>query len=445
MKKLILSVAALLAAGVVMAQDPADLAATPAVQETQEVEVDIMQFPENVLIESMTNSLAKQGKSLGVINDDGSIYVVAAATTARPSNMSGFVNSRNVAYSIAELTAKMSLLRTAGEQITSGRGFQMIEDIIEGEDPDAVRKATLLQKAGKVIDKSLDKALAALGVSEEEIAKMNQSKKKAVYEQNFTQTVLSLVSGMVKGCSVVRIVEGDAGKDDYQVAVCMKYSPEFQSLAAAIRNNPANQIPLSKVKQSKQEIMNMSPEELVQRMGTWVTFNEKGEMVVYGFGQQEVRESGSRQSAAYSRAYSQARLSAVNNIKNFVAEDLVASEAMQTVEKLREYADGTNAYFSQQKWEQAVTAKETTLNIATEQVRQWQGTHPVSGHKIAGFVVAWTPSNAAKAAQLANEFAPEQPKAGQKNGNANNANNTPAARQQTQKSNYTVVGSDDDL
>ena len=176
MKKLFLLIAAAIGTTMVMAQDPADLAATSAVQETQNVEVDIMSFPENVLIESMTNSLAKQGKGLGVINDDGSIYVVAAATTARPSNMSGFINSRNVAYSIAELSAKMSLLRMAGEQITSGRGFQMLEDIVEGEDPDAVQKASLLQKLGTLADKSLDKALAAVGVSEAEIAKMNQSK-----------------------------------------------------------------------------------------------------------------------------------------------------------------------------------------------------------------------------------------------------------------------------
>ncbi len=443
MKKLFLLVAATLAATVMMAQDPADLAATPAVQETQQMEVDIMQFPENVLIQSMTESLAKQGKTLGNINDDGSIYVVAAATTARPSNMSGFVNSRNVAYSIAELSAKMSLLRLAGEQITSGRGFQMLEDIVEGEDPDAVHKASLLQKIGKIADKSLDKALAALGVSEEEIAKMNQSKKKAVYEQNYNQTVRSLVSGMVKGCAVVRIVEGDAGKDDYQVAICMKYSPEFQSLAAAIRNGEVDRIPISKVKPSKQQIMNMSPDELVQRMGTWVTFNEQGEMVIYGFGQQEVRESGSRQSAAYSRAYSQARLAAVANIKNFVAEDLVATETTESVEKLREYADGTNAYFSQQKWEQAVKAKESTLNIATEQIRQWQGVHPVSGHKIAGYVVAWTPSNAAKAAALSNQFAPEKSKATNKS--AAQGQEAAPARQQTQKSSYTVVGDDDDL
>ena len=60
MKKLFLLIAAAIGTTMVMAQDPADLAATSAVQETQNVEVDIMSFPENVLIESMTNSLGQR-------------------------------------------------------------------------------------------------------------------------------------------------------------------------------------------------------------------------------------------------------------------------------------------------------------------------------------------------------------------------------------------------
>ena len=108
MKKISLIFAALL--GIIVtanAQNPADLATTPAVQETQNVQSDIMDFPEDALTKSMNASLAKQGKALGTINSDGSIYVIGAATTARPSNMSGFINSRNVAYSIAEMTAKI--------------------------------------------------------------------------------------------------------------------------------------------------------------------------------------------------------------------------------------------------------------------------------------------------------------------------------------------------
>ena len=439
MKKTVLAAAILCGCtSFLRAQNPADLAKTPAVQETQQVQSDVMEFPEDALTRSMNASLSKQGKALGAINSDGSIYVIGAATTARPSNMPGFINSRNVAYSIAEMTAKMNLLRMAGEQISSGRGFQLLEDIIEGEDPDAKEKASLLDKAAKLADKSMDNALAALGVPDSEIRSMNESKKKAVYEQNFNQTIRSLVAGMVKGCAVVRIAEGESGRDDYQVAVCLKYSPEFQSFASVIQTGGHGTIPTGTGKSSRNTIMTMSESDLMMRLGVWVTYNEQGQMVVYGFGQQEVRETGSRASAAFSRAYSQARLQAVNNIKNFVAEGLVANESMQNVEKLREYADGSNAYFSRSKWEQAVKSKETTLNIATEPIRQWKGVHPTSNTNVAGYVVAWTYDNARQANQL------NQQLNGQRNTPATSGGNN-AARQQTIRGTITITGSEEDI
>lgn len=434
----LLSVAALLSTTVAYAQSPAELAGSQAVQETQNVQAEIMQYPEDALVQSMTLSLAKQGKALGTINEDGSIYVIGAATTARPSNMPGFINSRNIAYSIAEMTAKMNLLRMAGEQIASGRGFQLLEDIVEGEDPDAKDKATILEKAARLADQSMDNALSALGVPEDEIRAMNTEKKKAVYEQNFNQTIRSLVAGMVKGCAVVRIAEGESGGDDYQVAVCLKYSPEFHSFASAIHSGGHGMIPSGAAKSSKEKILQMPVSDLVMRMGVWVTYNEKGEMVVYGFGQQEVRETGSRQSAAFSRAYSQARLQAINNIKNFTAEDLVANETMESVEKLREYADGTNAYFSSSKWEQAVKAKASTLNIATEQVRQWHGVHPASKTNVAGYVVAWTYSNAQQADALRQQF-------DNASSSSDAARQSSEVRQQTTRGAITITGDDEDL
>ncbi len=437
-KSIVLAITLFAGMSLAFAQNPADLAATPAVQETQNVQMDEVSFPEDALAKSMSASLAKQGKALGVINSDGSIYVIGAATTARPSNMSGFINSRNVAYSIAEMTAKMNLLRMAGEQISSGRGFQLLEDIIEGEDPDCKQKASMLDKAAKIADKSLDKALSELGVSDSEIRSMNESKKKAVYEQNFNQTIRSLVAGMVKGCAVVRLAEGESGNNDYQVAVCLKYSPEFQSLASLIQGGGHGRISMGAGKDSRTKILTMPEKDLVMRLGVWITYNEKGEMVVYGYGQQEVRETGSRASAAFSRAYSQARLQAVNNIKNFVAEEMVANETMQSVEKLREYADGTNAYFSRNKWEQAVKSKESTLNIATEQVRQWKGVHPSSGTNVAGYVVAWTVDNAMQANQLKQQLS--------NNGQSTTRNGSAEQQsQKTQKGVITITGEEEDL
>lgn len=439
MKRIIFCLALLGLVSMAVAQNPSDLAKSPAVQETQDIIPDLQDYPEDHLYESVSNSLRKIDKRIGQINEsDGSIYVIESFSTARPSNMSGFINSRNVAYNVAELRAKMKILQMAGEQITSGRGFRLLDNIIEGEDPDARSKATILQKAAKVVDKSLDQALEYLGVSEEEIAKMNQAKKEATYEFNFNQTTKSLVAGMLRGIARVRIAEGEVGGDDYQVSVCMKYSPEYQSLAAMISENPNLQPPVSKVKNSVEKIQNMPVEQLVGLMGAQVTFNSQGEMIVFGFGQQEVQIKSSRQSAAFNRAYSMARLSAVANIKNFVAEDIVATEANTNIEKLREYDDGDQAYFSQQKFEQAVESKESTLNIATHEIRRWKGKHPISGHYVAGYVVAWSPSKAQQAAGLKDQFQ-------EKSKGAEGTNSSTQERKKTQKSKYIISGEEEDL
>ena len=388
---------------ILFAQDSeqANKAASEAVQETQEVETSIEPLAREVLWESMAKSLGKKNKSLGDVNSDGSVYVIGSATTAIPSNRSGFIASRNVAFSKAVLDAKMEFLKIAGEKVTSGRSVAYIEDLVDGSDPDAVQKASVIKKAKMIADKNLDKALSELGVSPVEIAQMNQSKKNAVYSEKFASEVMSLVGGMLKGVSVVRIVEGESGNNDYQIAVCLKYSPEFQYLATALRkNNGMYYLPKGTPSKSLEKFQNSKGKELISSLGTKVLFNENGEMIVLGFGQSGVRKSSNRQSAAVSTAYSKARLMAVANIKDFVAEELVASEMLSNIEKLEDYADGANTYFSRELWEKSIASKTSSMNIATYTMNQWRTKHPESNQEMVGVVVAWDPAFAKKSKKM---------------------------------------------
>lgn len=395
---------------VAKAQDPSALATSGAVSETQNVQGEVVEYPSEVLTKSMTASLAKSGRAFGVINSDGSIYVIGEATSARPSNMPGFIRSKNVAYNIAEMQAKMRLLQMAGEQITSGRGYQLLQDIIEGEDPDAAQTAQEMKDA---IDK------------------------KETGRQDFKQNISTLVTGMMQGCAVVRMAEGEMGQDDYQVAVCVKYSPEFQSMASLMKAGGLGQVPTGAAKASREKVMNTPESDLVYKMGSWVTYDENGNMVVYGYGQEEVRETGSRASAAISVASSKARLYAVNNVKNFVAEDMICNEIIDDVEKFREYSDGSQAYFSRSKFQQAVEAKSTTLNIATQNVRTWRAIHPVSGTTVVGSIVCWTFENAAAARELRQQI--------DNNSRTVSGGGAGAPRQQTTKGAIVITGDDDDL
>ena len=410
MKKILTFLAvAVLCSITATAQEPSDLATSSAVAETQNVQGEVTEYPSEALTKSMEASLAKSGRALGVINSDGSIYVIGEATSARPSNMSGFIRSKNIAYNIAEMQAKMRLLQMAGEQITSGRGYQLLQDIIEGEDPDAAQDA---QEVKDAIDK------------------------KETGRQDFKMSISSLVTGMMQGCAVVRMAEGEMGGDDYQVAVCVKYSPEYQSMASLMKAGGLGKVPTGAAKASREKVMSTPESDLIYKMGAWVTYDENGNMVVYGYGQEEVKETGSRASGGVSIASSKARLYAVNNVKNFVAEDMICNEIIEDVEKFREYSDGSQAYFSRSKFQQAVEARSTTLNIATQNVRTWRAVHPVSGTTVVGTIVCWTYENAAAARQLRQQI---------DNNSRTGTGGAGAPRQQTTKGKIVITGDDDDL
>lgn len=396
----------LLIISVLNAQNPKDLAQSEAIQEAQEnidqnESENSPEFPVEVLTEMMEERLDRKGKILGDVNDDGSIYMVSAATTTRAMNQSSFITSRRIAFEKAELQAKIEIIRLAGETITSSRGLETLDQFTDGVDPDLTKKASFLQKLLVAADKGADATLRALGTSEEEIDAMNSTEKDIMIKEDFASRSASIVSSMLSGCTTYKILEGDAGNDDYQVAVAVKYSPELRKLAAIVSRDVKYQLDPKKSKDYFSKIKNMPEKKLVFNLGTKVLFNSKGQMVVFGFGQKELRASRKRASANLQRAHNAARLEAVTAIKNFVAEDLVSEEMTETIEKYRMYADSTEAAFNSERWQQRIQAKSTTLNnLSAPIVRKWKGKHPLSGHDVAGVVVAWSPQSAKRARDL---------------------------------------------
>jgi hypothetical protein len=391
---------------VLNAQNPKDLSQSEAIQEAQE-NIDqngsesSPEFPIEVLTTMMEERLDRKGKILGDVNDDGSIYMVSAATTTRAMNQSSFITSRRIAFEKAELQAKIEIIRLAGETITSSRGLETLDQFTDGVDPELTKKATFLQKLLVAADKGADAALKVLGTSQEEIESMNTTEKEIMIKEDFASRSASIVSSMLSGCTTYKILEGDAGNDDYQIAVAVKYSPELRKLAAIVSRDVKYQLDPKKSKDYFSKIKNMPEKKLIFNLGTKVLFNDKGQMIVFGFGQKELRVSRKRASANLQRAHSAARLEAITAIKNFVAEDLVSEEQTETIEKYRMYADSTEAAFNSERWQQMIQAKSTTLNnLSAPIVRKWKGKHPLSGHEVAGVVVAWSPQSAKRGRNL---------------------------------------------
>lgn len=351
----------------------------------------IIDLPSDKLAESITAKLMKSGKSLNTVNSDGSIYIIGSASTAIPVNKNGFITSRNIAFAKAELRAKVQLLRLTGEVVTSERNSALISKNIQGSDPDAVEKASFLEKVATVADKSLDKALSELGVSETEISKMNQNQKEKRYSENFYNYVSSFVGSMVKGVSVIKIAEGEVGSSDYEVAVCVKYSPEQQSEAANIKNLGAPQKVINST--TVRNLRSLSPNKLISKLGAQFFKDENGNRFVLGFGQSSVQKSNTRQSSFINIGRRKSRLQAVENIKNLLAEDLVGKEISETVEKVSEFQDGEQGLYTEDNYSELIQSKRSSIKMNTMNIKDWSGTHPISGTMVVGTVVILTESN----------------------------------------------------
>lgn len=351
----------------------------------------IVDLPSDKLSETINSILGKKGKSMNTVNQDGSIYIIGTASTGVPVNSNGFITSRNIAFSKAELRAKMELLRLSGEVITSERNSALVSKNVQGNDPDAVRKATFIEKVATVADKSLDKALEELGVSQSEISGLNQNQKEKRYSENFYNYVSSYVASMVKGVAVIKIAEGEVGSNDYQVAVCIKYSPEQQSESANLQTLGASQ----KVINSKtvNNIKTLGPDKLMSKLGAQFFKDENGNKFVLGFGQSSVIKTQNRQSNMVNIGRRKARLQAVENIKNLLAEDLVGKEISETIEKISEFQDGEQSLYTEDNFSELIKSKKSSLKMNTMNIKDWQGTHPVSGSFVVGTIVILTESN----------------------------------------------------
>jgi hypothetical protein len=196
---------------------------------------------------------------------------------------------------------------------------------------------------------------------------------------------------MVKGVSVIKIAEGEVGNNDYQVAVCIKYSPEQQSEASNIKNLGAGQETINSKTVNK--IKSYGSDKLMSKLGAQFFKDENGKRFVLGFGQSSVIKSQQRQSNQINIGRRKARLQAVENIKNLIAEDLVGKEISETIEKISEFQDGEQSLYTEDNFSELINSKKSSVKMNTMNVLDWQGNHPVSGSFVVGTVVILTESN----------------------------------------------------
>ena len=352
---------------------------------------EFIERPKFVLEESIDNILASKNKFRDNVNSDGSIYVVVSESTVRPSNQSGFILSRNAAFAKALLKAKMKILSVQGQVLTTERESEFISNLKDGTDPDLSKRATFLEKIGKLANQSVDKALLELGMDQNEILAMNQKQKEKAFQDNYSEYASSCVYSMLRGISVVKVAEGERGNNDYEIAICVKYSPEDQELASRQNDLGANK----EVQNSEiiKKIKSLSPEKLISMMGAKYYTDENGNRFAIGFGQRPIRKTNRRQSTFEDKALDQAVLDAKANLSNLLGETIEATEISEYIEKETEFQDGQYSLYTEDNYSRLIDAKKKTIRMSSITIHRWRGTHPVSNSTIMGAVVLLTEKN----------------------------------------------------
>ena len=354
-------------------------------------EDEFVERPKYVLEESIDNILASKNKFRDNVNTDGSIYLVVSESTVRPSNGSGFINSRNAAFGKALLKAKMKILSIQGEALTTDREAEFITKFKDGTDPELSKRLNFLEKVGKLANQSVDKALIELGMDQNEVRGMNEKQKEKALQDNYREYASTCVYSMLRGISVVKVAEGEIGRNDYQVAICVKYSPEDQELAARQNNLGANK----DVQNSEaiNKIRSLSPEKLISMMGAKYYTDENGNRFAIGFGQSPIRKSERRQSTFEEKAVSQAEIRAKANLSNLLGETIEGKEIDEFIEKETEFQDGELSLYTEENYSRLIDSKKKTINMSSITIHRWRGKHPVSNTAIMGAVVLLTEKN----------------------------------------------------
>lgn len=371
-----------------------DLAGSKAMQDATNQTFEILELPSEKLENWVENKLGSRGKWLGEVNDDGSIYMIGKATTVIKPGKPGFITSRNIAFRKAVLDAKSQFVQLTGVKISSEEGMSLLNDKKIGNDLDAEKQVTFLDKIKRLANESVDKALIELGVSQTEVSKMNQKQKEKKFQNAYESRSFALATQMLKGLSICKIAEGQTSKSrnsGYEVAVVLKYTTENQALAAMIQDDASYYVQRGKPSKTLDKIKRGKDENMVPRLGVTTTIDSNGQYVVIAYGQEEVDMSTDDLALQLKLSQDMAKNNAMENLKNFVAQDIAWEELREKVEKDTKFQDGSANVFQRDRFEQTIKSKSSTLpNLRFYPIKKWRAKHPTTGEMITGVAIAWS-------------------------------------------------------
>jgi len=313
----------------------------------------------------------------------------------------GWNEARMAAFERAELIAKSNVVSFLGEQISNQRSINLLEKAqfddgkiqqikqVQSKWDNIVNKSTLL------IDAKLDAQLKKLDDSYNPTAfkKLSPKQQKTAVEQIFKRAITRSAMRSLIGITPVYNAESING-NQYEVLVGVVWSPKLNRLAVSLTNDTYN-IPKVATGQNINNWVGELNTNIIGMYGTRIMVDENGHYNVLAFAQAQPRRSSpSREQSALSTAKSIAANRARAMITNFIKEKISLTENETSKEIFQEFDDYSTGARSLRNFQQAIKGHKKTIKLSgIATLRQWSMKHPVTGQKVAGSVVLWSPSS----------------------------------------------------
>lgn len=320
----------------------------------------------------------------------------------------GWIESRIAAYDRAELEAKAQLAKFLISDIDQERSAELVENAQtnDGEVQRVEEGSELIKKIKRIGDKGLKIIEAEM---DNYLAKYDGNynsddftpiQKKIRVQEVFKRVIGNSVIQMLNGYSPSYTTEAHQN-NEYAVLVGIVWSPKSSQLAVSMANDVYNIPEVAPSKSINQFVSDLGP-KVLNLWGTRLLIDEKGHYNVVAFAQAApAKTSPSRQESAILRAKKVANNRANAMIATFVKESISASESENFSEDFQEFDDGTQGAEIVRKFIERRKGKSKNVKLrGLSTITEWSIDHPVTGQKIAGAVVVWSPSSRAMAENM---------------------------------------------
>ncbi len=371
-----------------------------------QVDTDKQNISEQKTVIDMINDyLNNKGWNEGEnIKSNGSKFYIGIGTGAiqPPLSHPAYLQARINAFEKAFLVSKLNLVESLGTAISSETTKSYQEGSFDETKQSEKHRDSIIDKLRKLTHTKLDKMLRAEGVEPEKASdkQVEKALAKIASTEQFRKFTKTVAQTRISGAQVLKCFEGPGEGKGYGIGVILVSSDTLREMASAIYTGKKPQ-----AKAPKAPIIKQIPADTAVLMGTFgiqQKIDQNGDLVLVAYAQAAPKTSSSN---SISMAYRKAKTSGMGYLRQFAGENYKTTNDALNAETTNEYEDETKEYENQSAYKEMIKTVSESLTISgIQQIKKWNAKHPLTGKKMVGVVLAWSPKSSAQAKQLRNEM-----------------------------------------